>query len=64
LESVGNDLWNLPSENTGARGRPSAVGVFAFAIAENSEATEVIQKFVVIQQVGGIFRMPDRLLVD
>lgn len=64
LETSKYDLSNLLRENTGAKCHPCAVGVFAFPIAENSEATEVIQKFVVIQQVSGIFRMADRLLID
>jgi hypothetical protein len=58
------NLSNLLSENTGAKRRLCAVGEPTFAIAENSEITKVIQQFVVIQQVGGIFRMADSLLID
>lgn len=57
-------LSNLLSENTGAKRRLCAVGVPTFAIAENSEGTKVIQQLVVIQQVSGISRMADRLLID
>ena len=55
---------NLLSKNTGAKCRRFAVGVLTFAIAENSETTKVLQQFVVIQQVGGILRMADSLLID
>jgi hypothetical protein len=52
------------SENPGAKCRLSGIRVLTFPIRENSEATEVMQQFVMIQQVGGVFRMADSLLID
>ena len=64
IENSQTTLSNLLSENSGAKCRPTGLDVLTFPITENPEATEVIQQFVVIQQVGGIFRMADRLLID
>src|SRR6266545_7349401 len=52
------------SKDAGAKGRLAAVGKLPFAVIQNPKVAKVVQQFVMGEQVIGIFRMADHLLVD
>ena len=57
-------ICKLLGKDTGAKCRLFSVRILTFAIVKDSEITKLLQQFVVIQQVGGVFRMADSLLID